>query len=289
MYSPDHLKSTIAAGNVRLIRRDKLSEPECLYDSWESLGTEIIKNGSTLVSKVHKHEPSVPYNGNPIKVVYQDSNLLVVDKPSGIPVHATGKYHFNTVLEILKAETGEKQLFPAHRLDKNTTGVLVFAKSSDSVNHVTQQIMARKARKTYLARVSGEFPLNIETHLPITENTTKRDALPKEAHTRFERVRFDDIGNYSIVLCMPTTGRNHQIRQHLLGLGYPIQNDREYNPDLESAKRREKVKCGVCDECGFDLYEDRHDELYLHALKYELEEGTFETEWPEWAGEGETK
>ncbi|KAG5354980.1 Bifunctional protein [Yarrowia sp. B02] len=283
VYPAHHLRSTIDAGNVKLIRRDKISEPAVEYTGWNSLSTQVFKNGSILESRVHKHEPSVPGDGKHIKIVFQDEDLLVVDKPAGIPVHPTGKYLFNSVKEILKHETEVEELYPAHRLDKNTTGVLVFAKSSESVNTVTQQIMSRTAKKEYLARVKGKFPASIETHEPVLENTTKRDAAPKDAHTAFELVRYDDTNDYSVVKCLPSTGRNHQIRQHLRHLGFPIENDREYNPELEGVKRREKVEDYICDECGFPVYQDYHDTLYLHAFKYTLDEGVFETDYPQWA------
>lgn len=286
VYPAHHLRQTIDSGNVKLIRRDKLSEPAAEYTDWESLSSHVFKNGSILESLVHKHEPSVPGNGERIRIVFEDEKLLVVDKPAGIPVHPTGKYNFNSVKEILKHETGLKELYPAHRLDKNTTGILVFAKTSEAVNLVSQQIMNRSAKKEYLARVKGKFPDSIETHEPVLENTTKRDAAPKEAHTAFERVAYDESRDFSIVRCLPSTGRNHQIRQHFLHLGFPIENDREYNPELEGVKRREKVEEGVCEECGLPVYQDHQDELYLHAYRYELEEGVFETEMPRWAGEG---
>lgn len=285
VYPSDHLRQTIDAGNIKLIRRDKLSEPATEYTDWESLSTHVFKNGSILESRVHRHEPAVPTRDEkPIRIVFENDALVVVDKPGGIPVHPTGKYLFNSVKEILKHETGLEELYPAHRLDKNTTGVLVFAKTSESVNHVTQQIMSRSAKKEYLARVKGRFPPGrVETHHPVVENTIKRNVQPKDAHTAFERVAYDEHRDLSIVRCLPSTGRNHQIRQHLLHLGYPIENDREYNPELAGVKRRKKVEEGVCDQCGLPIYQDYHDELYLHAQKYTLEEGVFETEVPEWA------
>lgn len=285
VYPAHHLRKTIDSGNVKLIRRDKLSEPATEYTDWESLSSHVFKNGAILESTVHKHEPSVPGTGERIKIVFEDEKLLVVDKPAGIPVHPTGKYLFNSVKEILKHETGLKELYPAHRLDKNTTGVLVFAKTSEAVNHVTQQIMSRSAQKEYLARVRGEFPATIETRQPVLENTTKRDAQPKDAHTAFGRVFYDESRDFSIVRCLPSTGRNHQIRQHLLHLGFPIENDREYNPELVGVKRREKVEEGDCEECGLPVYQDYQDELFLHAYRYTLEEGVFETEFPGWAKE----
>lgn len=283
VYPAHHLRKTIDAGNVKLIRRDKLTEPASEYTDWESLSTHVLKNGSFLESKVHKHEPSVPGSGERIKIVFENETLLVVDKPAGIPVHPTGKYFHNSVSEILKHETGLKELYPAHRLDKYTTGVLVFAKTTEAVNKVTRQIMSRSAKKEYLGRVRGKFPATIETNQPVLENTTTREPQPKDAHTAFERVYYDESRDFTIVRCFPLTGRNHQIRQHLLHLGFPVENDREYNPELADIKRREKVEKEVCEECQLPVYQDYEDELFLHAHRYTFEEGTFETEVPEWA------
>lgn len=290
MYPPHHLRKTIDSENVKLIRRDKLTDAPKEYTDWDSLNSVVFKNGSILESRVHRHEPAVPVTlveglPEPIKVIHEDDQLLVVDKPRGVPVHASGKYRLNSVKEILLHERPDllTGLFPAHRLDKNTTGVLVFAKSGESVNKVSQQIMARTAKKEYLARVEGKFPSSIDVDVDVLENTTKRDATPKTAHTWFGLVSFN--GTHSIVRCLPTTGRNHQIRQHLLHIGFPIENDREYNPVLSEEKRSLRASDSLCSECGLPLYDDPDDSLYLHAYKYTLEEGVFSTDLPEWAKE----
>lgn len=196
----------------------------------------VLKSHECVQHRIHRHEP--PVSGEPIQLVHVDDFLVAVNKPASIPVHPTGRYRHNTVLFILAREHGLQNLYPVHRLDKLTSGLLLFARNPQRAEAIASQIRTNHAvQKTYLARVVGEFP---ETKVVCAEpiliaidigsrelNKVHPDGKPSETH--FKRLFFD--GTHSVVKCKPKTGRTHQIRVHLQHLGFPIVNDPLYNAE----------------------------------------------------------
>jgi RluA family pseudouridine synthase len=218
--SLEHYKEEIRRGLVQV--NDRMISFEKRFEANEC-----------MQHRMHRHEP--PVTGEAIKVVYQDDSVVVVDKPGSIPVHPTGRYRHNTVMFILAHDHGIANLYPVHRLDKLTSGLLVFAKNSQRAEKIASEIRSTSVTKTYLARVVGEFPpekiictdpILLATDIGMKElNKVHPDGKPCETH--FERLSFD--GSHSIVQCQPKTGRTHQIRVHLSHLGFPIVNDPLYN------------------------------------------------------------
>ncbi|GCE97209.1 DRAP deaminase [Zygosaccharomyces mellis] len=217
----DYYKKTIAGGSVYL--NDKPANLE-----------SIIRNGDCIKHKIHRHEP--PVTSRPIKVVYEDENILVIDKPSGIPVHPTGRYRFNTITKILEKKLG-RTVHPCNRLDRLTSGLMFMAKTPKGADDMADQLKAREVSKEYIARVAGEFPVgeviienplrSLEPKLGLNVVCGMSDEGAKHAKTVFHRISFD--GETSIVKCKPLTGRTHQIRVHLQYLGHPIANDPIYS------------------------------------------------------------
>lgn len=196
----------------------------------------IIKNGDLIEHTIHRHEPPVP--SQQIGIVFQNENILVIDKPSGIPVHPTGRYRFQTVTMILENELGFK-VYPCNRLDRLTSGIMFLGKNTQGANTMSDQIKARSVSKSYIAKVVGEFPLGVfdvlaplhtlEPRLTFNIIDLNGTYPSKEANTTFQRISYDPKSNTSIVLCKPHTGRTHQIRVHLQYLGHPIINDPLYS------------------------------------------------------------
>lgn len=226
----------------------------------------VVRNGDLISHTLHRHEP--PVTSDPVGIIHEDDDMIVINKPSGVPVHPAGRYNLNTVLEIMKADRGKDFLpYPCNRLDRLTSGIMFIAKSVRAAEALGSQIKSRTVRKEYLARVTGEFPngevvcdqsiLQISPKLglnrvrangktartvfkrlayypPSTESTepgANKDKEPSESSD--DMVDHDGrpwLNNkgYSIVRCLPVTGRTHQIRVHLQHLGYPIQNDPIY-------------------------------------------------------------
>lgn len=216
-----YYKKTIAGGAVLLN-----GEPANLES--------IIRNGDLITHKLHRHEP--PVTSKPIGTVYEDENMLVIDKPSGIPVHPTGRYRYNTITKILEKQWG-RAVHPINRLDRLTSGLMFIAKTPKGADEMSDQMKAREVSKEYVARVVGEFPVgeicveepvrSIEPRLGLNAVCTMEEEGAKHAKTIFNRISYD--GQTSIVRCRPLTGRTHQIRVHLQYLGHPIANDPIYS------------------------------------------------------------
>ncbi|WPK24890.1 hypothetical protein PUMCH_002189 [Australozyma saopauloensis] len=217
--NPEFYRKTIAAGKVLLNKKPS------------SIDT-VVKNGDLISHRCHRHEP--PVSSRPIKIVYEDNDVIAIDKPSGIPVHPTGRVRYNTVTKILQHELGYT-VHPCNRLDKLTLGLMFLGKNPKGAEFFVKQIRERTVRKEYIARVKGKFPLgNIKADQPLFTRSPKH-ALNivdfdngKPAETEFKRISYDVTTNTSVVKCHPLTGRTHQIRVHLQYLGHPIANDPIY-------------------------------------------------------------
>lgn len=247
----------------------------------------LVRDGDHFLHYLHRHE--TPVCGESIVVRFEDASLLVVDKPSSIPVHPCGNYRHNSLLYILAKQLNLTTLFVVHRLDAVTSGLLLMAKDSATARRLSQQISDKEVRKEYVARVQGRFPEHMQEFVlsaPIYQRTTEGrtvlstnpPAAPdaaasssssaalsatapspspspaadaeidaggdadddtgvaasgsqdykKESVTVFSFLSYDARTDSSLVKCCPLTGRTHQIRLHLLHLGFPIANDLRY-------------------------------------------------------------
>ena len=221
----------------------------------------VVKNGDVISHTLHRHEP--PVTSQPIGIVHEDDDMIVINKPAGVPVHPAGRYNYNSVIEIMRAERGYGwNPLPCNRLDRLTSGVMFVGKNAKAAEKLSTQIQGRTVKKEYVARVIGEFPEHdVICDQPIMQISPKLGlnrarASGKEARTVFKRLAFyppkqteeytmEDIRaekqrvrdskmawkgkqGYSIVRCLPLTGRTHQLRVHLQYLGHPISNDPIY-------------------------------------------------------------
>jgi hypothetical protein len=115
-----------------------------------------LKHNDLLANVVHRHE--VPVTSQPITIVHMDEDIVVVNKPASIPVHPCGRYRHNTVVFILAKEYNLKNLRTIHRLDRLTSGLLLFGRSPKKARQMEHQIRNRLVQKEYVCRVEGEFP-----------------------------------------------------------------------------------------------------------------------------------
>jgi len=188
-----------------------------------------------------REEPTVP-SADAIEIVHQDDALLVVNKPAGLPIHPTARYHHNTLVEQLKVRFGpDFRADPAHRLDRETSGLLALGRTLEACQRLMKQFLAGTVKKEYLAILEGHPPRDeFEVDAPIAEGTeqiriaVRIDAKEgREAQTRFvvERRFEKDGAAFTLVRCHPLTGRQHQIRIHARHAGYPLVGDKMYGPD----------------------------------------------------------
>ena len=175
-----------------------------------------------------------------MEIIFQDEDLVAVNKPSGIKVHR-GAYDSRRekfVLQLVRDQV-QRHLYPVHRLDKPTSGVLVFALNPGAARSLAKSFARRRVQKTYLAVVRGYIAEAGEVDYALGEggDSARAGKSPRRALTRFLRLDTAELpvpvgryatGRYSLVRIVPATGRRHQIRRHMRHLRHPIINDRQY-------------------------------------------------------------
>ena len=195
------------------------------------------------------------------EVIYEDENVIVMDKPSGLLSEAKGEYCPEKTL----ADFG----FIAHRLDRDTSGVVILAKSEEVQKFLKKQFQDRKVHKTYYAIVEGvpkleEAKIDLPMSRDLKRPTTFRvDPNGKEAVTFYKVIKTD--GTHSLVELKPVSGRTHQLRVHMKYIGHPILGDIIYG-------------------------NEKADRLFLHAKALEItlpggKRVTFETDLPKEFGD----
>ena len=229
-----------------------------------------VKSGSKILDKPSKKLPSdielvidfkkdFKYPSLDIKVLYENADVIVADKPSGILTHSKGAFNPEATLatwlheRTADLDKDDQRSGIVHRLDRGTSGAIIMAKSEEAQKYLQKQFAKRNAKKTYLALVAGDIsPAEATVDIPIARNSAdpkrfKVSNFGKPAQTMYKSIKtFTHAGQkYSLVELYPKTGRTHQIRLHLKYLGSPIVGDDFYG--------------GI-----------KADRLYLHATRLEL-------------------
>ena len=196
----------------------------------------IAHKGDKVVYHVENYEePEVPTD---FDTVFEDDEFILVAKPAGIPVHHTGRIFYNTFASVVRRATDCETATPMHRLDRDTGGLMLFAKYAESAARFQKNLDRILLRKIYLAVVRGNFPHDeYRCDMPLREDPENRIRLKmfhfedgKPCSTLFRKMAvFERDGEtFSVLECELLTGRKHQIRAHLSELGFPIVGDRLY-------------------------------------------------------------
>jgi len=180
---------------------------------------------------------------NPFKVLFEDENLIAIDKPAGITVHPPSPEL--TIVEILGCE--DSYLKPIHRLDRDTSGVLLFAKSEKAHFACAQQWKEREVKKTYITLVKGVFDAKngvIEAAIARSDKDRRKMAVSLKKGSRPSITDFQVIETFddcTLVKVFPKTGRTHQIRVHFASIGHAVLGDSVYGDEKLNKKFRQKL------------------------------------------------
>ncbi|HGF1449308.1 TPA: RluA family pseudouridine synthase [Streptococcus suis] len=177
----------------------------------------------------------------PLEIVYQDTDVAVVNKPQGMVVHPSAGHTSGTLVNALLYHVKDLSgingvLRPGivHRIDKDTSGLLMIAKNDEAHTKLAAELKEKKSLRKYLAIVHGNLPNDrgmIEAPIGRSEKDRKKQAVTakgKEAVTRFQVL--ERFGDYSLVELTLETGRTHQIRVHMAYIGHPVAGDEAYGP-----------------------------------------------------------
>ncbi len=229
---------------------------------------EEIEAGTQISVRPERDEPRATPEDLPLAVVYEDSDILVVNKAAGMVVHVGSGIKSGTLVNALLSYLapnsdlsiigGELRPGIVHRLDKMTSGLMVVAKNDAAHRRLSQQFKSREVHKAYIALVHGRVAADSgQISKPVGRDPRRRTRMkaggiaPREALTKYRVLR--RFGHFTLVEAMPQTGRTHQIRVHLASLGHPVVGDTTYGAPA-------KLRVGESEEATLPR-------TFLHAAK----------------------
>lgn len=218
-------------------------DDECIFVNGVNVKANYKLKTNDVIKVIIKEatESSIEPQDIPLDIYYEDSDIIVVNKPSGMVVHpAIGNYKDTLVNALLfhcndlSGINGEIRAGIVHRIDKDTSGLLVACKNDLAHKSLSEQFALHQVNKIYYALVYGVIPHNVGTiNAPIGRNPSSRQQMAvvengKEAITKFKVI--ERFNKYTLVEVKLETGRTHQIRVHMKYIGFPLVGDPIYGP-----------------------------------------------------------
>ena len=205
-------------------------------------------------------EPTLHQDDDPLRVVYLDEAMVVIDKPSGVMTHKSRLAEDDepSAMERLRDQLNE-WVYPVHRLDRATSGLLVFSRHQECARALHESLRSGLVEKTYWAVTRGHGPTNQFIDRPlkekrdrVTDKKAVRDKPPQEAQTSVRTLAHCTLpiplgryqsARFSLVEAQPKTGRRHQLRRHLAGINYPIIGDTTHGRGEQNRFFRTHFEC----------------------------------------------
>ena len=217
-----------------------INEGQVEVNGHAAKASQKLNTGDKVVANIPPPSPiSLAPEAIPLKVVYEDKDVIVIDKPAGLLVHPAAGQHSGTLVNAILArcpDLGEIKgsIRPGivHRLDKDTSGLMMVAKNDAAHANLSRQIKQRLIKKGYIALVSGHLSPELGViDAPIGRHPKDRKRMAvvsggREARTEYKVIKYLD--DYTLVEAMPETGRTHQIRVHFAAIGHPVFGDPVY-------------------------------------------------------------
>jgi 23S rRNA pseudouridine1911/1915/1917 synthase len=221
-----------------------------LVNGYGAKASQKLNTGDKISINLPPPEPtSLIAEPIPLNIVYEDSDLIVLDKPAGLTVHPAPGHTSHTLVNALLAHCPELASFGnsprpgiVHRLDKDTSGLMIIAKNSSAQQNLINQFKTHSVSKRYLALVKGKLtPTRGIIEAPIGRHPVNRKRMAvvtsgRQAKTNY-RVK-EYLDNYTLLEVTIETGRTHQIRVHLSAIGYPVVGDSVYGIKSAHIKRQ---------------------------------------------------
>lgn len=222
-------------------RVQEIIETDLVFERRLKASTPVWPGLSFELRRRLRDEPTVPPPEALIEL-FQDEAILVLNKPAGLPIHPTARYHHGTLVEQLKLKYGPGfRADPAHRLDRETSGLVICGRTLLACQRLMKSFMGGEVRKQYLAIVEGHPREDrFEVDAPIAEGTAliriavridEQEGKPARTRFQVERRFTRDGADFALLRCFPETGRQHQIRIHAQRAGHPLVGDKMYGPD----------------------------------------------------------